>query len=47
MGLGVNLRAVPPAIFLRHFLEDESQNPYTVEPRFNKVAGDRPNLFVK
>ena len=20
---------------------------YTVEPRFNEVAGDRPNLFVK
>ena len=20
---------------------------YTVEPRFNKVAGDQPNLFVK
>ena len=22
-------------------------HPRTVEPRFNKVAGDRPNLFVK
>ena len=22
-------------------------NIYTVEPRFNEVAGDRPNLFVK
>ena len=22
-------------------------SPLTVEPRFNKVAGDRPNLFVK
>ena len=22
-------------------------NTYTVEPRFNEVAGDRPNLFVK
>ena len=21
--------------------------PRTVEPRFNEVAGDRPNLFVK
>ena len=21
--------------------------PNTVEPRFNEVAGDRPNLFVK
>ena len=21
--------------------------PATVEPRFNEVAGDRPNLFVK
>ena len=21
--------------------------PITVEPRFNEVAGDRPNLFVK
>ena len=20
---------------------------YTVEPRFNEIAGDRPNLFVK
>ena len=23
------------------------QKHFTVEPRFNKVAGDRPNLFVK
>ena len=22
-------------------------SPATVEPRFNEVAGDRPNLFVK
>ena len=24
-----------------------SVHVYTVEPRFNEVAGDRPNLFVK
>ena len=24
-----------------------STNGITVEPRFNEVAGDRPNLFVK
>ena len=23
------------------------ESSYTVEPRFNEVAGDRPNLFVK
>ena len=26
---------------------DPSSNQNTVEPRFNEVAGDRPNLFVK
>ena len=24
-----------------------SSQAFTVEPRFNEVAGDRPNLFVK
>ena len=27
--------------------EDVGRFPNTVEPRFNDVAGDQPNLFVK
>ena len=34
--------------FLRDFiLLKGKMKPSTVEPRFNEVAGDRPNLFVK
>ena len=29
------------------YLEKFGNNSITVEPRFNEVAGDRPNLFVK
>ena len=29
------------------FLAPRGFSPGTVEPRFNEVAGDRPNLFVK
>ena len=36
---------VPLIIMSADFLEFE--NCCTVEPRFNEVAGDRPNLFVK
>ena len=28
-------------------MKSYSPNVRTVEPRFNEVAGDRPNLFVK
>ena len=28
-------------------LTSKRYNGHTVEPRFNEVAGDRPNLFVK
>ena len=30
-----------------HVTENQIDHACTVEPRFNEVAGDRPNLFVK
>ena len=37
------LRAVPTFATAHSFCASQD----TVEPRFNEVAGDRPNLFVK
>ena len=43
--LGLNF--FKPVSFLFFFVSEYYSEYSTVEPRFNEVAGDRPNLFVK